>query len=88
MSFKVFSEWLGNEKDNPPPSLYFTEAKLQVWLRLTEFLEDTLKTVRKQLRPHLYDLQKKMTGKIIGIVLLFTFKITLNTEPLYNVSEM
>ncbi|XP_015271910.1 PREDICTED: epithelial cell-transforming sequence 2 oncogene-like [Gekko japonicus] len=62
----ILSEWLGNDRDNPPPSLYFTEAKLQMWLRLTELLEDTLKTVRKQLRPYLYDLQKKMTGKIIG----------------------
>ncbi|XP_077207427.1 epithelial cell-transforming sequence 2 oncogene-like isoform X2 [Paroedura picta] len=62
----ILGEWLGNETNNPPPSLYFTEAKLQRWLRLTEFLEDTLKTVRKQLRPYLYDLQKKMSGKIIG----------------------
>nr|XP_056708510.1 epithelial cell-transforming sequence 2 oncogene-like [Euleptes europaea] len=65
----ILSEWLGNEKDNAPPSLYFTEVKLQMWLRLTEFLEDTLKTIRIQLRPYLYDLQKKVTGKIIGQIM-------------------
>ncbi|XP_054848960.1 epithelial cell-transforming sequence 2 oncogene-like [Eublepharis macularius] len=62
----ILSEWLGNEKDNLPPFLYFTEEKLQIWLRLTELLEDTLKTVRKHVRPSLYDLQMKMTDRIIG----------------------
>ncbi|XP_048345579.1 epithelial cell-transforming sequence 2 oncogene-like isoform X2 [Sphaerodactylus townsendi] len=62
----ILGEWLGYEKDNSPPSLYFTEVKLQMWLRMTELLEDTLKTIRKQLIPYLKDLQKEMTGRIIG----------------------
>ncbi|XP_033001312.1 epithelial cell-transforming sequence 2 oncogene-like [Lacerta agilis] len=66
----ILSEWLGNQKDTPPPpSIYFTEAKLQLWLRFTELLEDALKAVRKNLRPYFCDLQKNMTGKILGQIM-------------------
>ncbi|KAH0622343.1 hypothetical protein JD844_024558 [Phrynosoma platyrhinos] len=65
----VLSEWLGNQKDPSPPSLYFTEVKLQVWLRFTELLEDALKAVRKYLRPYFSDLQKNIIGKILGQIM-------------------
>ncbi|XP_061479968.1 epithelial cell-transforming sequence 2 oncogene-like isoform X2 [Rhineura floridana] len=66
----ILSEWFGNQKDSPaPPSLYFTEVKLQLWLRFTELLEDVLKAVRKKLRPYFCDLQKNMTGKIFGQIM-------------------
>lgn len=61
----VHSEWLGNQNE-PPSSIYFTEAKLQIWLRWTEMLEDALQAVRKSLRPYLCDLRKNVSGKIIG----------------------
>lgn len=68
----ILSEWLRNPKDNCPPFLYFTEAKLLVWLRFTELLEDALKAVRRNLRPYFCDLQKHVAGKIIGQIMLDT----------------
>ncbi|XP_008112714.2 epithelial cell-transforming sequence 2 oncogene-like isoform X1 [Anolis carolinensis] len=65
----ILSEWLGNQKDAFPPSLYFTDVKLQVWLRFTELLEDALKAVRKHLRPYFSDLKKNITGKILGHIM-------------------
>uniref|UniRef100_K7FX11 Epithelial cell transforming 2 like n=1 Tax=Pelodiscus sinensis TaxID=13735 RepID=K7FX11_PELSI len=62
----VLSDWLGKQKDGPPISTYFTEVKLQIWLRLTELLEETLKSVRKQMKPYLSELQKNISGRIIG----------------------
>uniref|UniRef100_A0A8C3RNC9 Epithelial cell transforming 2 like n=1 Tax=Chelydra serpentina TaxID=8475 RepID=A0A8C3RNC9_CHESE len=66
----ILSEWLGNQKDGPPTSTYFTEVKLQTWFRLTELLEEALKSVRKQMRPYLSELQKSISDRIIG---QFTF---------------
>ncbi|XP_060609445.2 epithelial cell-transforming sequence 2 oncogene-like [Anolis sagrei] len=65
----ILSEWLGNQKDAFPPSLYFTDVKLQMWLRFTELLEDALKAVRKHLRPHFSDLRKNIIGKILGQIM-------------------
>ncbi|KAM7172524.1 epithelial cell-transforming sequence 2 oncogene-like isoform 2-T2 [Macrochelys suwanniensis] len=62
----ILSEWLGKQKDGPPTSTYFTEVKLQTWLRLTELLEEALKSVRKQMRPYLSELQKSISDRIIG----------------------
>uniref|UniRef100_A0A8D0B0L2 Epithelial cell transforming 2 like n=1 Tax=Salvator merianae TaxID=96440 RepID=A0A8D0B0L2_SALMN len=63
----ILSEWLWNQKDGPaPPLLYFTDVKLQLWLKCTEFLEEALKAARETLRPHFCDLQKKVAGKILG----------------------
>ncbi|XP_066471193.1 epithelial cell-transforming sequence 2 oncogene-like isoform X2 [Tiliqua scincoides] len=67
----ILSEWLGNQNDRPP-SIYFTEVKLQIWLRWTEVLEDALQAVRKNLRPYLCDLRKNVTGKIIGQIVFDT----------------
>nr|XP_020671342.1 epithelial cell-transforming sequence 2 oncogene-like isoform X3 [Pogona vitticeps] len=68
----LLSEWLGNQKDNYPPFLYFTEAKLLVWLRFTELLEDALKAARRNLRPYFCDLQKHVAGRIIGQIMFDT----------------
>ncbi|XP_053145377.1 epithelial cell-transforming sequence 2 oncogene-like isoform X2 [Hemicordylus capensis] len=68
----ILSEWLGNQKEDPPPSIYFTEVKLQTWLRWTELLEDALKVIRKKLRPYFCDLQKHVSGKIIGQIMFDT----------------
>ncbi|XP_065446341.1 epithelial cell-transforming sequence 2 oncogene-like isoform X7 [Chrysemys picta bellii] len=65
----ILSEWLGKQKDGPPTSTYFTEVKLQTWLRMTELLEEALKSVRKQMRPYLSELQKSISDRIIGQVM-------------------
>uniref|UniRef100_A0A8D0H2R7 Epithelial cell transforming 2 like n=1 Tax=Sphenodon punctatus TaxID=8508 RepID=A0A8D0H2R7_SPHPU len=62
----ILSEWLGNQRDGAPTSIYFTEAKLQTWLSLTELLGEALKLVRKQMRPYFSELQKNIKGRIIG----------------------
>ncbi|XP_004628639.1 epithelial cell-transforming sequence 2 oncogene-like [Octodon degus] len=45
----VLSEWLGPPGDRAPPLVYFSEPKLQSWAHWAEVLEDTLKSVRKEL---------------------------------------
>ncbi|XP_063150664.1 epithelial cell-transforming sequence 2 oncogene-like [Candoia aspera] len=66
----ILSEWLGNQKaSSPPPFLYLTEVKVQIWLRFTELLEEALNAVRKKLGPYFFDLQKNMAGKIIGQIM-------------------
>uniref|UniRef100_G3W1L7 Epithelial cell transforming 2 like n=1 Tax=Sarcophilus harrisii TaxID=9305 RepID=G3W1L7_SARHA len=62
----ILSEWLGQEQGTSPPSIYFCDHKLQTWYSFTEFLEETLKSVRKQLRPHFEELQRNISGKILG----------------------
>ncbi|XP_074846574.1 epithelial cell-transforming sequence 2 oncogene-like [Carettochelys insculpta] len=66
----ILSEWLGKQNDGPPIPIYFTEVKLQTWLRLTEHVEEALKSVRKQMRPYLSELQKNISGRIIGQFML------------------
>ncbi|XP_062980679.1 epithelial cell-transforming sequence 2 oncogene-like [Elgaria multicarinata webbii] len=65
----ILSEWLGNQRGSPPPSLYFNEVKLQIWLRFTELLEEALKAVRIKLRPYFCDLKKNVAGKILGQIM-------------------
>lgn len=62
----VLSDWLGQQQERAPPSIYFSESKLQVWSSLMDFLEDTLISVRKQFRPLFKELQKNASGRIIG----------------------
>ncbi|XP_074165804.1 epithelial cell-transforming sequence 2 oncogene-like isoform X2 [Sminthopsis crassicaudata] len=62
----ILSDWLGQEQGTSPPSIYFCDHKLQTWYSFTEFLEETLKSVRKQLRPHFEELQRIISGKILG----------------------
>uniref|UniRef100_A0A8C3VP79 Epithelial cell transforming 2 like n=1 Tax=Catagonus wagneri TaxID=51154 RepID=A0A8C3VP79_9CETA len=62
----ILSEWLGRPWERAPPFIYFNEAKLQAWSSFTDFLEDTLKSVRKQLSPLFKDLKKNISGRMIG----------------------
>ncbi|XP_036624126.1 epithelial cell-transforming sequence 2 oncogene-like [Trichosurus vulpecula] len=62
----ILSDWLGQKQGTSPPSIYFCDHKLQTWHSFTEFLEETLKSVRKQLRPHFEELQRTISGKILG----------------------
>ncbi|XP_035880674.1 epithelial cell-transforming sequence 2 oncogene-like [Phyllostomus discolor] len=62
----ILSNWLGPPQGRAPPSIYFSESKLQTWSSLTDFLEDTLKSVRKQLSPLFKELQKNISGRMIG----------------------
>ncbi|EFB26626.1 hypothetical protein PANDA_000426, partial [Ailuropoda melanoleuca] len=66
----ILSDWLGRPWERAPCSIYFSESKLQTWSSLTDFLEDTLKSVRKQLSPLFKELQKSVSARIIG---QFTF---------------
>ncbi|XP_013917158.1 PREDICTED: epithelial cell-transforming sequence 2 oncogene-like [Thamnophis sirtalis] len=68
----ILSEWLGHQKESPPPFLYLTEVKLQIWLRFTELLEEALDVVRQKLNPYFFDLQKNMAGKILGQIMFNT----------------
>ncbi|XP_043860733.1 epithelial cell-transforming sequence 2 oncogene-like [Dromiciops gliroides] len=62
----ILSDWLGQKQGTSPPSIYFCDYKLQTWHSFTEFLEETLKSVRKQLRPHFKELQRNISGRILG----------------------
>ncbi|XP_038623828.1 epithelial cell-transforming sequence 2 oncogene-like isoform X1 [Tachyglossus aculeatus] len=63
---RVFSDWLGQKPGQDPPATYFSEVKLHTWNGLAELVEETLQSVRKQLRPHFKELQKNLSGRIIG----------------------
>ncbi|VFV20301.1 epithelial cell-transforming [Lynx pardinus] len=62
----ILSDWLGRPWERDPFGIYFSESKLQMWSSLTDFLEDTLKSVRKQLSPLFKELQKNISAKMIG----------------------
>ncbi|XP_047588063.1 epithelial cell-transforming sequence 2 oncogene-like isoform X1 [Lutra lutra] len=62
----ILGDWLGRPWERTPCSIYFRESKLQTWSSLTDFLEDTLKSVRKQLSPLFKELQKNISARIIG----------------------
>lgn len=64
----VLSDWLGLHQDGTPLSNYFIESKLQAWSSFTEFLEDTLKSVRKKLSPLFENLRESISGRMIGKV--------------------
>ncbi|XP_012919660.1 epithelial cell-transforming sequence 2 oncogene-like isoform X6 [Mustela putorius furo] len=62
----ILGDWLERPWERAPCSIYFRESKLQTWSSLTDFLEDTLKSVRKQLSPLFKELQKNISARIIG----------------------
>ncbi|KAK1338061.1 hypothetical protein QTO34_001169 [Cnephaeus nilssonii] len=72
----ILSDWLGQQQDRAPPSIYLSESKLQAWCSLADFLEDTLKAVRKQFRPLSRELQKNVSGRIIGQFMFDTMSMT------------
>ncbi|KAM5325599.1 epithelial cell-transforming sequence 2 oncogene-like isoform 3-T8 [Glossophaga mutica] len=71
----ILSDWLGPQQGSAPPSIYFSESKLQTWSSLTDFLEDTLKSVRKQLSPLFKELQKNVSGRMIGQFMFDTMSV-------------
>ncbi|XP_044780104.2 epithelial cell-transforming sequence 2 oncogene-like isoform X2 [Bubalus bubalis] len=71
----LLSDWLGPQWETAPPSIYFSESKLQTWTSLTDFLEDTLKSVRKQLSPLFKELQKNISGRMIGQFVFDTMSV-------------
>ncbi|XP_066227845.1 epithelial cell-transforming sequence 2 oncogene-like isoform X2 [Saccopteryx leptura] len=80
----ILSDWLGQQQERAPPSIYFSESKLQAWSRLTDSLEDTLKSVRKQLNPLFKELQKDISGRIVGQFMFDTMSMSniLNNQEL------
>ncbi|XP_033091197.1 epithelial cell-transforming sequence 2 oncogene-like isoform X2 [Trachypithecus francoisi] len=72
----ILSDWLGSQWGKAPSSIYFCEAKLQTWSSFTDFLEETLKTVRKQLYPLFKELQKSISGRMIGQFMFDTMGMT------------
>ncbi|KAM6185467.1 epithelial cell-transforming sequence 2 oncogene-like isoform 2-T2 [Rhynchocyon petersi] len=80
----ILSDWLGQRQEKAPPSIYFIESKLQTWSSFTDFLEDTLKSVRRQLWPLFKELQKNIRGRMIGE---FMFD-TMNMVNILNYQEI
>ncbi|XP_036901535.1 epithelial cell-transforming sequence 2 oncogene-like isoform X2 [Sturnira hondurensis] len=72
----ILSDWLGPSQGRAPPSIYFSESKLQTWSSFTDVLEDTLKSVRKQLSPLFKELQKHVSGRMIGQFMFDTVSMT------------
>ncbi|XP_030665618.1 epithelial cell-transforming sequence 2 oncogene-like isoform X1 [Nomascus leucogenys] len=72
----ILSDWLGSQWGKAPSSIYFCESKLQTWSSFTDFLEETLKTVRKQLYPLFRELQKSISGRMIGQFMFDTMGMT------------
>ncbi|XP_006915433.2 epithelial cell-transforming sequence 2 oncogene-like [Pteropus alecto] len=72
----ILSDWLGQQQEGAPPFIYFSESKLQTWSSFTDFLEDTLKAVRKQLRPVFKGLQRNIGGRMIGQFMFDTMSMT------------
>nr|XP_048281414.1 epithelial cell-transforming sequence 2 oncogene-like isoform X2 [Myodes glareolus] len=62
----ILSDWLGPQQDRLPPSDYFSESKLQAWTNFTDSLEDALKSVRKEFHPLFKNLQRSISGRILG----------------------
>ncbi|XP_042524629.1 epithelial cell-transforming sequence 2 oncogene-like isoform X1 [Dipodomys spectabilis] len=79
----IFSDWLGLEWLQLPPTIYFNESKLHTWSNLSDSLEDTLKSVRKELNPLFKDLQKSISGRMVG---QFLFD-TMNLAHILNIQE-
>ncbi|XP_049758151.1 epithelial cell-transforming sequence 2 oncogene-like isoform X2 [Elephas maximus indicus] len=73
----ILSDWLGQQWEKAPPSIYFIESKLQTWSSLMDFLEDTLKSVRRQFSPFSKELKKNISGRVIG-QLMFDMMSTIN----------
>ncbi|XP_030051381.1 epithelial cell-transforming sequence 2 oncogene-like [Microcaecilia unicolor] len=62
----ILSEWLGGQRRESPLFMYFSTVKMEAWCRLAEALEETLKSVRKQMRPYLIKMQKNICGRMVG----------------------
>ncbi|XP_044147657.1 epithelial cell-transforming sequence 2 oncogene-like [Bufo gargarizans] len=63
----LLSEWLpAPPRSGSPPFSYFTDVKLQAWCRLADVMEEALHVVRKQMKKYLADLQRNVSGRIIG----------------------
>ncbi|XP_037376376.1 epithelial cell-transforming sequence 2 oncogene-like [Talpa occidentalis] len=80
----IFSDWLGQRQESTPPTLYFSQSKLQTWTSSMDFLEDALKSVRKELSPLFKEFQKNISGKMIG---QFMFD-TMNMANILNNQEI
>ncbi|KAM7135482.1 epithelial cell-transforming sequence 2 oncogene-like isoform 2-T4 [Molossus nigricans] len=72
----ILSDWLGQPQERAPPFIYFSESKLLMWSSLTDCLEDTLKSARKQLSPLFKELQKHISGRLIGQFMFDTMTMT------------
>ncbi|KAM8945550.1 epithelial cell-transforming sequence 2 oncogene-like [Pelodytes ibericus] len=63
----MLSEWLsGSRRNGLPPLIYFNEVKFQVWCRLADMMEEALQMVRKQMKLYISDVQRNVSGRIIG----------------------
>uniref|UniRef100_A0A8C5QB53 Epithelial cell transforming 2 like n=1 Tax=Leptobrachium leishanense TaxID=445787 RepID=A0A8C5QB53_9ANUR len=63
----ILSEWLtGFIKNGLPPYLYFDEMKLQAWCRLADIMEEALRMVRRQMKLYISEMQRNVSGRIIG----------------------
>ncbi|XP_075124000.1 epithelial cell-transforming sequence 2 oncogene-like [Leptodactylus fuscus] len=63
----LLSEWLPTPRSHEsPPCLYFTDVKLQAWCRLASVMEEALHVVRREMKNYLADLQRNVSGRIIG----------------------
>ncbi|XP_066461595.1 epithelial cell-transforming sequence 2 oncogene-like isoform X2 [Eleutherodactylus coqui] len=63
----ILSEWLpAPPSSGSPPFSYFIDIKLQAWCRLAGVMEEALHAVRKQMKKYLSDLQRNVSGRIIG----------------------
>ncbi|XP_068135599.1 epithelial cell-transforming sequence 2 oncogene-like [Hyperolius riggenbachi] len=72
----IFSDWLMTPgRREFPPSLYFTEEKLQAWCRLAGVMEEALRVIRKQMKLYICDLQRNVSGRIIGQFLFDTMPV-------------
>lgn len=72
----VLSDWLGQQQERGPPSVYFLEPKLLAWCRLADLLEDALASVRKQLGPLLEELPRSIGGRVAGQFMFDTMSMT------------
>ncbi|XP_063773510.1 epithelial cell-transforming sequence 2 oncogene-like isoform X2 [Pseudophryne corroboree] len=63
----ILSEWRTVPgRNESPPLLYFCDVKLQAWCRLASVMEDALHMIRKQMKLYVSDLQRNVSGRIIG----------------------
>ncbi|XP_054992716.1 epithelial cell-transforming sequence 2 oncogene-like [Sorex araneus] len=64
----ILSDWLWQPGERPPPCIYFSEAPLQAWCRLTDDLDDALRATRKQLAPQFRELQASISEiSVVGM---------------------
>ncbi|XP_017332547.1 epithelial cell-transforming sequence 2 oncogene-like isoform X2 [Ictalurus punctatus] len=63
----ILSEWLGN--GDFPPLVYLNEGPLVSWCRQSEWIEQSLQVLRKQLEPQLRLLSHETRGRTLGLFL-------------------